>query len=154
MFSKPISRAQMRKIYASARQAGLDDDLLHAFVLGLTGKEHISDLCEGEAQAVIEALDPTLRERDEPWTQVRGPSGRMVAVPLITRRQAWKIRQLRDQLGWSDKRLAGFCRKYAHVDRPEWLTRTQAGKIIEGLKKILERGGDKGGGEERGTGPA
>ncbi|KYG90363.1 hypothetical protein A0U40_18400 [[Bacillus] sp. KCTC 13219] len=53
----------------------------------------------------------------------------------------WKIEQLEQQLGWQDEpqRLQGFIKKYYKVERVEWLTSAQAWRLIESLKKMLEK---------------
>ena len=50
-------------------------------------------------------------------------------------------RQLCEALGWNDdpRRIQGFVKRVAHVDRIEWLNMAQCEKVIEGLKAILAR---------------
>lgn len=130
-----ITQAQKRKIFAVARELGLDNDLLHAVAYGLTQKEHISDLSKTEAALVIDDLERRAnRSRD-----IQLPGGRRVA--LATKEQQWLIWKLVADLGWDDnpKRLEGFCKKYAGVDNPQWLTRAQAWRVIEGLKALAGR---------------
>ncbi len=133
--AQSLTPAQRRKIFAVAGELGLDNDLLHALVYGVAGKEHISDLSKKEAGWVIDELE---RRANRSRTVVL-PTGRK--VPLATKKQHWKIKQLVQQLGWEDnpKRLQGFCRKYAGVDNPRWLTKDQAWRLIEGLKSLLQR---------------
>ncbi|MNL83503.1 hypothetical protein D3C87_2111690 [compost metagenome] len=58
-----------------------------------------------------------------------------------TKEQLWKIRQLAEQLGWKPdpQGLKGFLKKNYKVEQPEWLTRAQAWRAIEGLKKIANK---------------
>ncbi len=130
-----ITAAQRKKVFATARELCLDDDLLHAIVEGLTGKEHISELTKREAALVIDDLE----NRANRSRSIVLPGGRKVA--LATKKQLWKIRELEKELGWADnpKRLQGFCHKYAGVDNPQWLTRAQAWRVIEGLKALAGR---------------
>jgi len=134
-----ISAAQKKKIYAMARELGVDNELLHERVEVQYKKKHISDLTMIQAGYLIDRLG-----------QMHGRSistatGRK--VPLVTKKQQYKISQLVEQLGWSEnpKRLRGFCKKYAGVDNPDWMTKEQAWRIIEGLKALLQRdaGGDE-----------
>lgn len=131
-----ITAAQRKKIYATARELGLDNDLLHALVQGITGKEHISDLTKRQAGLIIDEIE---RRANRSGRSTVLPTGSMVV--LATKKQLWKIRELEKELGWEDnpKRLRGFCKKYAGVDNPRWLTKAQAWKIIEGLKVLLSR---------------
>ena len=141
---KDITTAQKKKIYAMARQIGLDDDTLHAVVETKFKKQHISDLTLIQARKIIDHL-AGLSGRS-----IDLPTGRKVA--LVTDAQRWKMNQLAGELGWADnaKRLQGFCKKYAGVDNPDWMTKQQAWRIIEGLKSLLKQaknaGGDEGGG--------
>ena len=58
-----------------------------------------------------------------------------------TERQRRKIYALCEALGWNDdpRRIQGFVKRVAHVDRIEWLNMAQCEKVIEGLKAILAR---------------
>ena len=58
-----------------------------------------------------------------------------------TERQRRKIYALCEALGWNDdpRRIQGFIKRVAHVDRIEWLNMAQCEKVIEGLKAILAR---------------
>lgn len=51
------------------------------------------------------------------------------------------ISALCEALGWNDdpRRIQGFVKRVAHVDRIEWLNMAQCEKVIEGLKAILAR---------------
>ena len=51
----PASDAQRRMLYGAARKAGMDNDVLHARCLAVTGKEHISTLTMGEAARLIDS---------------------------------------------------------------------------------------------------
>lgn len=123
---KKISGAQISKIWATARELGLDEDLLRAKVKAVTGSESISSLTMAQAKKVIDSMVGNKPTR---------------AANMATKKQLWLINKLAAELGWADnpKRLAGFIRKYAKVDNIQWLTRAQAWRIIEGLKKLIER---------------
>jgi len=51
-----ISTAQNGKLWASAKDAGLDDAAIHAWILIRYEKEHVSELTKDEASQVIEAI--------------------------------------------------------------------------------------------------
>lgn len=59
--------------------------------------------------------------------------------------QRRKIYKLTEELGWNDNpaRLNGFILKMFRVSRIEWLTVAQCYRLIEALKKILEREQEK-----------
>lgn len=140
---KTVTVQQKKKIYAVAREIGLDNDLLHDLVEIKFKKQHISDLTLAQAGSFIDYLEGRKGTADR-YTQL--PTGRQLA--LITDKQLWKMNQLAKELGWQDnpKRLQGFCRKYAQVDNPEWLTKEQAWRVIEGLKSLAKQAHMKGGG--------
>jgi hypothetical protein len=126
----PISAAQMRKIYASARELGMDNDLLHAHINSMTGKDSLKELTVREAVKLIDSLTgaPTNPKS----------SG-------MTQKQFAYINMLMKDLGWMTedgkrdyKRLNGFCSKRYGIDHYTWLTSSMASKVIEGLKNMLK----------------
>jgi len=142
---KPVTVQQKKKIYAVAREIGIDNDLLHSQVEAKFKKQHISDLTLNQAGALIDYLEGLKGDKNR---HVQLPTGRL--LPLITDKQLYKINQLARQLGWDNpKRLQGFCKKYAGVDKPEWLTKEQAWRVIEGLKSLVNQ--TKAGGGDDGT---
>lgn len=54
---QPITTSQMRKIYAAAREHGLDNDLLHIHLQTVTGKESLKELTMSEAIKLIDSLE-------------------------------------------------------------------------------------------------
>jgi len=122
-----INGAQIKKIYVTAKESGIDNALLHNILEQMMGKTSIKELTKYEAMDLIDKL------AGKPERQQKGYR----AFNYVK-----MIRHLEAELGWSDnpKRLQGFIRKYAKTDRLEWLTPSQASKIIEGLKKLLQKG--------------
>lgn len=125
-----ISAAQQRKIHVTARELGMDDDLLHEYVEMLTEKTSLKDLTTAEAVKVIDGLE--------------GKKG-YAAGDRISWRQESYIKSLMKQLGWVDeagepdkKRLDGFVRKQYGVDDSRWMTRKIASRVIEGLKALAD----------------
>lgn len=125
-----ITNGQIRKIYATANELGIDNDMLHTYVFNSTGSEHISTLTIKEANKVIDGLEVHRMEKE--GGPVKGMS---------SPKQQRFIEDLAVKLGWKDEpwRLKGFIRKYAKVEDAKWLTSKQASNIIEGLKKVLEK---------------
>lgn len=120
-----ISKSQIAKIWAMARELDMDSDLLHVFVCNYTGLESIAALSKAQAIKVIDAMEARLNKR---------PANR------ASKEQLWKMKQLAKQLGWDNpKRLQGFVKKFGGVGKPEWLTPAKAWRVIEGLKKLVDR---------------
>jgi hypothetical protein len=116
-------------MWAVAKERGFDEDDLREIVRQISGQASTSALTIVDAIKVIDRLEgKTRQEPKESGSQV-------------TTKQLWKLAVLEKELGWADnpKRLEAFIRKYAKVDKPRWLTRYQAIKIIDGLKALLER---------------
>lgn len=122
--------AQLRRIYGLARERGLDDEMLHAYVFQLTGRESLKELTMKEAARVIGALDP---------------AGGYTAGG-ITPPQKEYLLGLAKELGWVDNdgnadmgKLDGFALRNYKKYAVKWLTVQEAGKMIEGLKAIAEK---------------
>jgi hypothetical protein len=129
---REISNEQIKKIWACAKDAGLDEPNLRLLIKNLIGSDRISTLTCAQAIKVIDALLGNSR------------------TYYASKEQIWKIEQLAQELGWSDdpKRLQGFIKKFAHVDNMRWLRAHQASDLIEGLKKMLQRQDDHATGSE------
>lgn len=125
-----ISKPQNRKIWVMAKELGLDKDLLHEFIANITSKKSISSLTKTEAIKVIDAMEKQIKGK-----RATPPPNR------VSKEQLWKMNQLARELGWDNnpKRLLGFVKKYAKVERLEWLTPAQAWRVIEGLKKLAAK---------------
>lgn len=122
--------AQLRRIYGLARERGLDDEMLHSYIFNLTGKESLKALTIREAASVIDALQP---------------SGGMVAGSITAKQEKYML-ALAKELGWVDtkgaadrKILDAFAMKNYKKYAVRWLTVQEAGKMIEGMKAILEK---------------
>lgn len=107
-------------IWASARELGFDEELLRDVVAAVTGKRKISTLTKKTASDIIDKLKFLKGE----------------GVKMLTGAQRQKIDELVAELGWDEKRLRGFLKKYAGVEAAQWLTRKKAQSIIEGLKAL------------------
>lgn len=119
----------VKKIWATAKSLKMEKDDLYAVLLRETGKDSMRKCSQKELERVLFSLN-TMKG----FNNYRGN--------LATKRQLWKIQQLEKQLGWHDnpKRLQAFIKKYYKVDRLEWLTSAQAWRVIESLKKLVEKG--------------
>lgn len=135
--SKALTPAQMRCIYALARNGGLDTESLHAVVENTTGKDSIKLLTGLDAKNVIDRLKCLIGQ------ETTAPHDRP------TKEQVAKIYALAGKLGWSDdpRRLRSFLEKRFGVSHPTFLTEKHARNCIEALKAMLAggRGERKGG---------
>ena len=62
----------------------------------------------------------------------------------VTEEQRKKLYILSRRLGWKDnRRINGMAKRMFKVDRIEWLDYTQCSKLIEALKAMLKREGEK-----------
>ena len=59
---KAASAAQMRKIYALARERGMDGDLLHVHIEVLTGKASLKEITVSDGIRIIDSLEGKRRE--------------------------------------------------------------------------------------------
>lgn len=120
--TKPITQPQLRKIYAEAREAGLDNGYLHELIYNIHGKESLKDLQMWEAAMLIDALTKITDGGDRPG--------------MITEKQEWLLTDYQHKLGWTDAQMRGFVKKYGHVDFIKWLTKEGASKMIEAVKNV------------------
>lgn len=127
--------AQKRKIFMLAGASGMDNELLHSYVYALVRKGSLRELTVAEAVKVIDGLSGKDVRASEP------------AREGMSYRQRSYILSLVKKLGWVDGdgeadeyRLSQFCRKQYNTLHWYNLTRSQAGKAIEALKAMGERG--------------
>ncbi len=129
-----ITRAQVAKIWACARDLGLDRDMLYLMV----PRGSISALSHREASELIERLVELGARRVAAHPKAAGGSDPNAA----TQEQRNFIHFLFGRVGWigSPARIRGFLRKFAGVDSAEAISdRKRAGAIIEALKAIHRR---------------
>jgi len=121
---------QIKVIWALGRKLGLQEDQIRDILRRETGKESMRECSDKELDRVILSL--RAHQAGENHTGDRA-----------TKKQIWKIRAYERELGWQDepKRLQAFLKKYYKVEQPEWLTRAQAWRAIESLKKVAARSG-------------
>lgn len=118
---------RVRKIYALARERGIDNDTLHAHIYALTKKDSVKKLNLSEISKVIESLSGET-------------GGRM------TYKQKSYIFKLAKALGWVNEEkevnvetLRGFVKNQVGVPTEEWLTKKQASIVIDGMKAIKKK---------------
>jgi phage gp16-like protein len=125
---KKESKPQIKRIWGLAKNIGLEKEPLYDIIEALTGKRSMTQCRDEELDRVVKRL-------------VQYKSNQQRDPKMANEKLIWKIRQLEKELGWADnpQRLKGFMRKYAGVENLKWLKTWQAHKLIEGLKKMVEK---------------
>ncbi len=131
-------QASIRTLWgiAKSRELGMTDDDLHALVYRETGKESIRKLSQGELNTVARVLQNLKDSAKRPGQGKRTDEGGDPRTVDLRR----KIFHLMKELGWSENQVNGMARRMFQIDRIEWLTPGQCGKLVEALKAILARG--------------
>lgn len=136
MEEKKVTRLQLAKIYALANKHGMDNELLHAYIEALIGKDSLKELSYEEAGRVADSL------------MGKDVVSRFPRQEVLTDRQKRLIISLAIQLGWvrednknlaDFERLNGFVRKQYNTIYMRALSRSNASKCIEALKDMLDR---------------
>lgn len=122
-----ITKPQIRKLFAMARQLGMDKEDLSGLTYNLTGSDSISSMTKVQASRLIDYLVDRSRGDYRPTA--------------ASQAQLYKINKLMKELGWGNdiKRYRGFLKRTASIENERWLDAAGAWKVIEGLKKILKR---------------
>lgn len=133
---KADTKVGIRKLWGVAKspELKLSNEELHLVVQAHTGKDSIRELNSRELGTCIRVL---LGMKDS----ARKETGRMDRPGNpATERQRRKVYRLAQELGWDKPaRVNGLCNKMFRVSRVEWLNYEQCSKLIEAMKKILER---------------
>ena len=127
----------IKKLWGIAKcpELKLTDEEVHLIVAGHTGKDSIRALNKRELQTVIRVL---CSMKESARRSKHGRKGR--AGNPATENQRKKIHRLTQELGWDKpSRLSGMCRRMFGVSAVEWLDHQQCSKLIEALKKMVQR---------------
>ena len=124
-----ISKGQVACIYTLARKLGMDNDDVHALIDGMTGRSSVKQLTMQQAIAVINQLKDMSGDECDPNDRYRP-----------TDRQRYLMHQLTSELGWTEERLAAFCKAQFGVAVMAWMSRKICSKVIEALKAIKSGG--------------
>lgn len=122
-----ITDQQRKKLFMLKKERGLDDEMLYSMIYTITKKEYISELTKTEGIEVINALSLHKSQK------LRGNN-------MASNKQMNYIKGLAKDMSWNKARLNGFIKKVGGVDDISFLTKTNASKVIEGLKKLFEKG--------------
>ncbi|GEN36133.1 MULTISPECIES: regulatory protein GemA [Paenibacillaceae] len=122
----------LKKIWALAKEVGMDEDMVRVIAKRVTGQARLSGLSKEQACAVIDAMNEAAGKKKPKPTQREF---------RMTDAQRRKIEQLVYELGWADDpdHLRKFIKKYYKIDHMDWLTKRLASNLIESLKNVLAR---------------
>lgn len=118
--------------FGLAKQIGLSPDEAKEMAYMLIGKDSLTKFTQKELNEVCHEI----LSRKDALKRSRG---------RISDRQIYKVKEYERLLGWDNepKRLAKFIEKDYHVSELRWLTPSQGSNLIDGLKKMYERGYSK-----------
>ncbi len=136
-----ISNDKKALLHVAKNQLGLDDDIYREILrqeAGVVSAKELSPI--GFDRVMRRFMKLGFRRKVKPKAR-QSSNNNMSHNGLATKREVWKVRQLETELGWADnpKRLRGFLKKYAGIERLEWLPHSKAWRVIEALKSLLEK---------------
>lgn len=125
-----ITTAQIKKIWAEAKIAGLSDQALYTTFIEVFNKFSMKQLTKAEAAEVIDGLC------------IANGSARP-AVPnrpgMMTDRQQQYIEGMRRDLDWSNDQLNRMVKRVCKVDHVRFVNKAGAAKLIEAMKNMLQK---------------
>lgn len=134
---KAVTYGQIKKIYAVARERGIDNDLLHEHMEMLLHRSSIRELTKREAVMLIDSIEGKQVSKQDHATgrQMQYIYGLMKALDWLTEEGEPDIDRLNRFLQ-SEK--AGF-----NLSDYRWLKKGTASNLIEALKAMAERKREK-----------
>ncbi len=125
-----INKRQISKIWAAAKERGIDRADVYDLVLQVSGQDSIKGMTQDQANKIIDRIVGTC---SRPEYQKQGR--------ITTDQMRKKIYMLTVELGWdkNPKRLEGFCKRLFKVEKVEWLDERQCYQLIETLKDMVKR---------------
>lgn len=128
---------QIKAIHAEARRVGMDDETRRLFMVRETGKVSSKSMTGAEAQKVILALKKLAGTRPVTRTRSQIVSGKYAGILRAMWLNAYHLGVVRNR---DDKALIAFAKRQTGLSHPQFLTDGHdAGKVIDGLKKMMER---------------
>jgi hypothetical protein len=134
------SYAQVKKIWASARELKIDSQELHKIVEDVTGKKSIAKLSRYQAKEVIEELIELGASPGMPvGYETRGKNriyGELPAnvIELPSPEQMKFIEGMRKEIGWDDAYFSRVLKRVIKKDKI--LTKADARKVAQAMGKI------------------
>lgn len=109
-----------RKIWATAKEYGIDRDMLHDIISNEIGKESLTELTDAEAESLIKRIQGQIGKCDE-----------------ITKSQVEYIfRLLEIKFPGNPARREGWLKKFCNTSNIEKMSKQEATKCITLLKKV------------------
>lgn len=131
---KAASAAQVRKIYALARERGMDADLLHAHMETVCGKASMKEITVSDGIRIIDSLEEKRKEAGKESASQR----QLRYIYGLMRKIGWTTEAGEPDTDRLDRFLqspkAGF-----NLGSHKWLTRPAASRLIEALKDMDKR---------------
>lgn len=128
---------QIKTIHAEARRVGMDDETRRLFMVRETGKDSTKSMTGAEAQKVILALKKLAGTSPVTRTRCQIVSGKYAGILRAMWLNAYHLGVVRNR---DDKALIAFARRQTGLSHTQFLTDGhEAGKVIDGLKKMMER---------------
>lgn len=140
-----ISKEQIKNIWGFAKDIGINKDELYCIISRVSKKESMKALTKLQANKVIRELitlkDKNKKSNKRKNTYKNNPKRTDVGGNTDTVFQRQKIYELTEKLGWNNNnnRINGFVKRMFGIDRLEWLDEKQCNKLIEILKKMIQR---------------
>lgn len=132
-----VTGGQIKKIYAAARELGMDRDLLHEHMEMLVHRSSVRDLTKDEAITLIDSL-----EGKAVTGKGHATKRQMSYIYILMRELEWTTEDGKPDLERLNRFLqsdkAGF-----KLDDYRWLKRRSASDLIEALKSMLSRKQEK-----------
>lgn len=132
-------KGSIRAIWGLAKspELMLEEEDLYSLIYRETKKDSMKKLSQGEIDKVCRLLQNMKDEVVRAQKGKRTDEGGNADTEKLRR----KIYALTQELGWNNNnnRINGFVKKMFKTDRIEWLTVPQCHKLIESLKKMVER---------------
>ncbi len=132
-----------RTIRALERTRGLDRAAHEALIKGVCNKTSLADCTLGEMQQIINRLNGAVPRKSKSCNS-RTPYKKSNKGYV---RKMWGLAMELNKIGYWKKpykqALPAMVKKMTGVDHPDWLDFNNAEAVIEALKSILAREGDK-----------
>lgn len=151
---------ERKAIFAMCRDLHIDDDNRHALIYGVTGKESLTELTDGEAKAVIHELMERmkLQNRNAPLENRKPKTYNPPVAGMMTPEQqslAWRLIYRLIELdanasrATAAERMAGAIKKELGIttvpgkDIFKWVSFDDGTKLIEKLKRYVRSAENK-----------
>lgn len=125
-----ITTAQIKKIWAEAKIAGLSEQALHKTFIEVFNKFSMKQLTKAEAAEVIDGLCIANGSVRTPAPSRPG---------MMTARQQQYIEGMQRDLGWNSEQLNHMVKRVCKVDHFQFVNKAGAAKLIEAMKNMLQK---------------